>query len=168
MEDRKDTDGTERCSVRGRVMEIVQRVYTDDGEARVRGIVDYAPMYSDYRITPEKVEAVCKRKKQIKRYAFTVHDKDIYYKDDVDALEGQARAGELRPIHYHVVLDFGKKAVELSYVAKWFGVPENFVRMKKGQGAFIESVQYLTHEDRKGCMVWEHRKGLTIFVRSCL
>lgn len=84
--------------------------------------------------------------KTIKRFAWICHDKDTYTENE--EAQGKGKAGELKPKHWHIVIHC-PSGVALSAVAKWFGVPENFVDMPKGRGAFLDCVQYLTHESEK-------------------
>lgn len=53
--------------------------------------------------------------------------------------------GEIKNGHWHIVIEC-ESAIPLSSVAKWFNVPENMIDIPKGAGAFLDCVQYLTHE----------------------
>lgn len=85
--------------------------------------------------------------RSIKRWAYAWHDLDVYSEEDEED-NPRKRAGETKPRHVHIVLECPNK-VELSSVAKWFGVPEQYVDVPKGRGAFLDCVKYLTHEDEK-------------------
>lgn len=52
-------------------------------------------------------------------------------------------------------------ATELPTIAKWFGISDNFVDMPKGRGAFLDCVQYLTHEQGK-----QQEQGKTLYEDS--
>ena len=52
-------------------------------------------------------------------------------------------------------------STELHTIAKWFGIPDNFVDMPKGRGAFLGCVQYLTHEQEK-----QQEQGKTLYEDS--
>jgi hypothetical protein len=41
------------------------------------------------------------------------------------------------------------RAVEIDTIAKWLGVPPQYVEVPTGHGAFWDCVKYLTHEDEK-------------------
>lgn len=117
--------------------------------------------------------------KTFREWAYIYHDKDTYSQKDEDADRDRLskefdelskqnpeimeniskdsyieqnlvkRKGELKPSHWHVV---GRcdNAVEISDVARWFGVPENMIdipRGRRGRDGFIDCVRYLTHED---------------------
>lgn len=84
--------------------------------------------------------------KSIKQFAYIRHDKDIYTLED-EAKE-DVKAGDLKAPHWHCVIHCPNK-LALPTVAKWFNVPDNCVEVKKGHGAFLDAVEYLTHEDEK-------------------
>lgn len=84
--------------------------------------------------------------KTIKQWAYICHDADVYSAQD-EADFGY-KQGETKPRHWHIVCRCDR-AVELSVIAKWFKIPENFIDVPKGRGAFLDCVQYLTHEDLK-------------------
>ena len=67
--------------------------------------------------------------KSIKRYAYILHDKD----------KGTNK-------HWHCVLEMQSNSVSIDTIAKWFGLPQNIIKVAKGHGAFIDCVEYLTHE----------------------
>lgn len=86
--------------------------------------------------------------KSIKEWAYICHDKDVYSeKDEVDS-NGTYEAGKTKPRHWHIVFKAGY-AIDVAVIARWFGIAENFVDVPKGAGAFLDCVQYLTHEDEK-------------------
>lgn len=121
--------------------------------------------------------------KTIKQAAYVLHDKDIYTEDEettcIEALgkeydrKGQdecdgltkedyikreqwVHVGEPKPRHWHIVAKCDR-AVELSVYATWFGVPENQIDVPKGRGAFMDCVEYLTHENPKQIAAGKHR-----------
>lgn len=63
--------------------------------------------------------------------------------------------GDKKLPHYHIVLEC-KDAIPVKNIAKWFGVPENAIAFPRGKGAFIDCVQYLTHEDEKQMLLGKH------------
>lgn len=85
--------------------------------------------------------------KSIKQYAYILHDKDVYTQQD-EKSNKNAKAGELKDPHWHVVLQF-KDAVKPEVVAKWFNLDVHMLQFPHGQGAFLDGVEYLTHEDAK-------------------
>ena len=84
------------------------------------------------------------------------HDKDVYLDGD-DIPEG-TDVGDVRPPHWHVVLQF-KSQAELPGVAKAFGVEPQYVDKMTGTGAFYDGVYYLTHEDDKQRNAGKHVYG---------
>ncbi len=121
--------------------------------------------------------------KTIKECAYILHDKDIYGEDEeavcIEALgkeydafgsdvpdgltkeeyikrEQWVHAGEPKPNHWHIVARCDR-AVELSVFSAWFGVPENMIDVPKGRGAFMDCVEYLTHENPKQIAAGKHR-----------
>ena len=73
------------------------------------------------------IQEVIRSKKSIKQWAYIKHDKD-----------------DTAP-HYHIYLNFGTTTVDFADVAKWFGLPENFVSKVNGRKA--DMLQYLTHSN---------------------
>lgn len=85
--------------------------------------------------------------KSLKEWAYICHDEDVYsQKDEED--DPKHTQDMKKPRHWHIVIKAGY-AIDVTVVAKWFGIPENFVDVPKGAGAFLDCVQYLTHEDLK-------------------
>ena len=62
------------------------------------------------------------REDSLQAWAYIRHDKDVYNQDD-DIPEDK-EIGDNRPAHWHVMLQF-KNAVEISGIARDFGVSEN-------------------------------------------
>ena len=81
--------------------------------------------------------------KTVKKYAYILHDKDVKNEET----DGHASYGIGDKIgeHYHIVIKCDN-AVEIATIAKWFGVPENFVQVIRGANAYMDCVEYLTHE----------------------
>lgn len=135
--------------VGGRVFEVVTQVeHPETGEQ----------LYSE-----ENVLAIFNKYKSIERFAIMVHDKDFLTKEEIKEkykAEGVEYTEEQineewkekkykRPTHVHIVFETPKNWFPIDSISKWFNVDPNFIRVKKGQGAFLDSVQYLTHEDTK-------------------
>jgi hypothetical protein len=57
----------------------------------------------------------------------------------------------------------GTRQVEIGVIAKWLGIKDNFVNVAKGAGAFLDCVQYLTHEDDK-----QQGLGKRLYEDSCV
>ena len=92
--------------------------------------------------------------RSIKQWAYIKHDADPHTQDEWDRFvrangtEPGWNVGDIKPVHWHVVCRCDT-ALELSSVAKWFGVPENQIDIPKGRDAFLDKVEYLTHERDK-------------------
>lgn len=100
-------------------------------------------------------------KKSINRYAFIIHDKDVYDLND-EKKDSTHKAGTLKSPHIHIVLEL-KNALELTLVAKWFNIPPHLIEIKKGRNAFLECVRYLTHEDVK-----QQELGKILYADKCV
>ena len=104
-------------------------------------------------VTKELVVAISNKYKSIKRYALILHDKDNYNQEDALLYNhihpgANRQAGDHKDDHIHWVAEFGtNQSVEM--VAKWFGIPANLIKVAKGRGAFLDCVEYLTHEHEK-------------------
>ena len=97
----------------------------------------------------EDIIRVALAHKSIVKWAYIAHDADVYsLKDEADDSTGKRKAGDKKPLHYHIVLKTSY-AIDVSVIAGWFHIPENFVDIPKGRGAFLDCIKYLTHEDDK-------------------
>ena len=124
-------------------------------KARVFNIVqnEYNPKNGeDLHFNEENIKN-CISHKTIKEWCYIRHDKDTYTKDDKERY-GRA-VGDLKTPHWHLVIRC-KDAIELDAVAKWCGVPPQQVEIPKGRGAFMDEVQYLTHESEKQQNLGKH------------
>lgn len=106
----------------------------------------------------------------ITRWAYILHDKDVYSEEDearwnkqlAEARESPeswshpVRAGEAKPRHWHIVL-YCRKPLEAKKIAEWFGVPEELVGIPKGNGAFWTRIEHITHESMKQIAQGTHR-----------
>lgn len=94
------------------------------------------------------------REESLEAWAYVCHDKDVYNQDD-DIPEDK-KIGDKRPKHWHVMLRF-KNAIEISSLARSFNVAENYVEKWTGAGAFLDGIQYLTHEHPRQQELGKHR-----------
>ena len=81
-------------------------------------------------LTKEKIEEVL-QKKSITDYAYILHDKDT--RED----------GSLKNPHFHILIWLSSSQGS-EFVAKWFGVPENFLNKVRHDYSALE---YLTHRN---------------------
>ncbi len=98
----------------------------------------------------ETAVAICEKYKSIKRYAIILHDKDVYTSKDVVLYnrkhpEAPRNVGAQKDDHIHIVLDLGTSQY-VDMVASWFDIPANLMYVASGKGAFLDCVEYLTHE----------------------
>lgn len=125
----------------------------------------------------------CVQHKTIKKWAYVLHDKDVYseqdeadekrklrqlwednrynYAEDTEEafLEAHAhkKAGTSKPRHWHIVMTTDT-ALDVDKVAQWLGVPANMISIPKGgRRAFLDCVQYLTHESDREQEAGKHR-----------
>ncbi len=116
-------------------------------KARIFNIMQYCnhPDTGEELITEYKIMSALEHK-SIKKYAYILHDKDVYSEKDEED-DPRHISGTKKPAHFHVVIQGSQ--LEVDTVAKWFGIASNFVEIPKGLGAgkFLDCVQYLTHED---------------------
>lgn len=116
-------------------------------KARVFNITQYEkhPKTGETLLTKEQIESGLARK-SVREWAYVMHDKDVYVAGD-KMPEGK-EVGDLKPRHWHVV---GRcsYAVEISVIAKWFQIEEQYIDAPKGRGAFMDCVEYLTHESSR-------------------
>lgn len=118
-------------------------------KSRVFNVMQYErhPETGEVLLTEEKIKDALAHR-TIKRYAYIAHDEDVYSaldeEQDADHVKGQKK-----PKHWHIVIEMGSNAVEVTTIAKWLGIKDNYVNVAKGRGAFLDCCQYLTHEDEK-------------------
>ncbi len=98
--------------------------------------LDYLPEETLVQILKSRWES-----KQIILYVYCLHDKDTYTEEDEK--EGKGKAGELKKPHWHIYIKL-KYTRTFADVAKWFGVPANFV-MKMKKRNFDDGCLYATH-----------------------
>ena len=81
----------------------------------------------------DTIKKVIQEHSCIYHWCYILHDKDINKK------------GELKKPHYHVYLHFPESPQQFKYVAKWFGLDEQFVSKIKGQ--WKDAICYATHRN---------------------
>lgn len=87
--------------------------------------------------------------KTIGEWAYICHDKDVWSEAD-ELLDASHHQDETKPRHWHIAINMPKNNVEVETIARWFGVPMNFVQIIRGRGGFLDCVEYLVHENEKG------------------
>lgn len=126
-------------------------------KARIFNIMQYEkhPTTGEPLWSVEQIEEGLDHK-TIAEWAWCYHDKDVWTEDD-ELQDASHVAGEVKPPHFHVAINLPKNAVELETIARWFGVPMNFVEIARGRGAFLDCVEYLTHEAPKQQALGKYR-----------
>lgn len=105
-------------------------------KGRIFNIMQYLqhPTTGEVLLTQETVHDVLLKYSTITKWAYIIHGADV--KED----------GTPKPSHFHIVLQTENNLTAVSTIAKWFRIPENFIDVPKGKGAFLDCVAYLTHE----------------------
>jgi DNA replication protein DnaC len=110
-------------------------------EKKIREIRTANIMQYEEYLTKEKIESVVSQYRQIDKYAYVRHDKDTYVNQETESID-------FKKPHFHIVLKF-KNPVRIDYIAKWFGIEQQYINIPRGNNAFVECCQYLTHETQK-------------------
>ena len=122
-------------------------------KARIFNIMQYVnhPQSGEPLLSEETIKAALAHK-TVTRWAYILHDEDVYSaKDEED--DPTHTQGETKPPHWHIVLETARNNLDVLMIAKWFRIPENFIDIAKGAGAFLDCCKYLTHEDIKQQMI---------------
>lgn len=127
---------------------------TKEKKAKIFNIMQYV-FHKDTgeRLIDETTIKLALKHKTIYKWAYILHDKDKYTAEDEVA--GKGKSGELKPPHYHIVLQLSSSLTARN-VAKWFNIAPNFVDMPSGWGAFWDCAEYLTHESTSQQMIGKH------------
>lgn len=92
-------------------------------------------------------------KKGMSRWAWIKHDKDLYTKEEAARIP-RAVEGAPKADHFHIVIE-RKSFASIGVIARAFGVPPQQVDSKPA-GAFLDLVEYLTHENPKQLLKGKH------------
>lgn len=95
-----------------------------------------------YNLDKEEMLNRLKNLHYIKKFAFIVHDQDIYNEEDERNNE-KHKAGELKTAHMHVMISCDN-TYATSRIAKDFEVQENSIEFIKS--SYAHAIRYLTHE----------------------
>lgn len=92
--------------------------------------------------------------KTITKYGYARHDQDNKVAGD----DGHPDIiiGDPIPPHWQGAI-YSKHGVEISTFANWLGIPEFMIKVLHGRNAFIEYIEYLTHEAPKQQSLGKHR-----------
>ena len=119
--------------------------YADDENAggRVFFVTQNAKHGDRVLISPDRINAAT-GKKGMTRWAWIKHDKDVYSDADLKR-NPSAVVGAKKADHFHVAIE-RKSFASIGVIARAFGVPPSQVEVKPA-GAFLDLVEYLTHEN---------------------
>lgn len=132
------------------------------------------PTTGEKLVDIEEIKYALERYKTLGRWAWVIHDKDVYSQEEEDdhlhRLKMQYKktdgehseeglqafieknryvfCGRPKHPHIHIVIN-SKTSIDANLVSKWLGIPLNFIDFPKGKGAFLDCVEYLTHETEK-------------------
>ncbi len=98
--------------------------------------------------------------RSIKQWAYIWHDKDVHTEESAAKARERGydvHAGDRIHKHAHIVLNIPSN-MDVSQVANWFGIEPQYIDLPKGRGAFMDCVEYLTHESEK-----EQAKGKYLY-----
>lgn len=128
--------------------------YANDPGGRVFMITQNLehPATGQTLITTEQVEKAL-AKKGVKRYAWILHDKDVYTAAEIAKNPALVQGSPKSP-HVHVVIQRSSFA-SIAQVARAFGVPPQCVESKP-PSSFLDLVEYLTHENSKQQQAGKH------------
>lgn len=127
---------------------------------------EYAPLKSK----EELIKVLKKRTKDgfIKKWAYILHDKDIYVESDTNIPEGKS-VGDNKDEHFHIVMELSSNQ-KPNVIAKWFKdeKPERIQKAKTTNKKFIffNMVEYLFHETPSSINVkahYEHSEAIANF-----
>lgn len=132
-------------------------------KSRIFNVMQYErhPETGEILLTEERIKDALAHR-MIKRWAYVCHDKDVYSALDEEQNPDHHK-GDVKPRHWHIVIEMGTRQVEIGVIAKWLGIKDNYVNVAKGAGAFLDCVQYLTHEDDK-----QQGLGKRLYEDSCV
>ena len=141
----------------------------------------------DLHFNMTTVDKAARKYSSIKKWAYILHDKDRYTKEDEEKCDktlekeyktvirsGLIPSAQLPTLEEYIEKERWVHVGELkpshihfvgkfddprsiSDIARWFGVPEQQVEAPKGKGAFYDCVRYLTHEDSDQISAGKHR-----------
>ncbi len=121
--------------------------------SRVFNVMQYErhPETGEVLLTEDQIK-IALAHRTIKRYAYICHDRDVYSALDEEQNPEHVQ-GKKKPRHWHICIEMGTNQVEIGIIARWLKIKDNYINIAKGRGAFLDIVQYLTHEGEKQQML---------------
>ena len=99
----------------------------------------------EFLLTEDRIKVALMSHQTIKRWAYICRDRDVYSVLDKEQ-NPENKDGQIKPRYWVIVLESPTNALEMSVIAKWFGISEKCVEKVKGAGKFLACVEELTHE----------------------
>jgi len=97
-------------------------------------------------LSEEQITAAISGRRSIKYYAYVLHDKDKYTKED-EKKNPEHKEGLIKEAHWHIILVFfDGQQQQLKYIAAWFKQPTNCVERIKSQRV-EDGFSYLIHQN---------------------
>lgn len=105
---------------------------------------EYVQQLRFLKIPLEEIENTIADYRTIKQWAYIIHDKDVYTKED-EAKNPANKAGTQKEPHIHLYLHFGQSSATLEDVARWFKDDVQWVSTIKRKKKDV--LAYLTHKN---------------------
>lgn len=86
-------------------------------------------------------KVLSEKKSTIKDFSYIIHNKDTFTQEDEEK-NSKHKCGESKPAHIHLLLRFNQPQ-NSKYIAKWFGIKENFI--SKIHGKWEDACLYQIH-----------------------
>lgn len=100
-------------------------------------------------MTSNILKQTLESKKSIEKFAYIIHDKDYDYEKN-----------EPKKAHFHIIIATKQSTpLPVLSIANWLKVPFHLVEIPKGKNAFVQNVQYLTHESDAQQKLKKHLYG---------
>lgn len=80
---------------------------------------------------------------QAYKYAYILHNEDIYTQSDLDNVIDETMIGEPKKAHFHVVF-FWDNVYQLGYIANRIGLPSQYLQKTESRSG---AIQYLIHKN---------------------
>ena len=96
-------------------------------------------------LSEDEIKLYIDKYRSIQNYAYILHDKDIYTKED-EFENNDHKEGTVKRAHWHIVLKLKSNAMPTNTIAKWFNIPDYCVKGIKGKGAFFNEIEYMLHK----------------------
>ena len=105
---------------------------------------EYVQQLKHLKVKLEDIEKIIESHRTIKEWAYIIHDKDVYTKQD-EAKNPDHKEGTAVEPHIHLYLNFGQSAAAYETVAKWF--KDRTEQINKVKGRKSDMLLYLTHRN---------------------